>query len=548
LKGVVHCLALDAHPAAATTAATLDADRDHALMGLIRMVQGLPEQGAASPSVWIVTRGAAPVESAGAPIHAAAAMLWGAGRGLALERPDLWGGLLDLDPAGDRDEAARIVDELQDPDGEDQVAWRGRRRFVPRLVAAGGMTRAPLRVAPDRTYLVTGGLGQIAGRFIRLLVERGARHLLLVGRRGAATPEALARVQSLRDAGVEVRVLEADVAREADLRRIEEALDSGAPLGGVIHAAGVARFERIAALEPDAVRAALEARVRGTWALHELTRTRPVDLFVCAASIASVWGSVGQLHYAAANQFEDAVAWLRRQQGLPGTSVSFSPWQGGGVLSEEFARFMASLGVAPVATDEGMRALEAALASGRAHVVLAKVEWGLFRSVMEARRRRPLFEELAVAAAAPADAGRAAGGDLRDELAAAPASERRELLVTHVQGQMAELMGFGAERPEPRRGFIELGVDSLMAVTLRDRLQSSLGIELPVTFIFDHPTVEALADHLLGNVLVTETRAAPAAAPAPPAGRDALVDEVRELSQDELESAIARQLRELGLH
>jgi acyl carrier protein len=111
-------------------------------------------------------------------------------------------------------------------------------------------------------------------------------------------------------------------------------------------------------------------------------------------------------------------------------------------------------------------------------------------------------------------------------------------------------MGFGAERPDPQRGFIELGVDSLMAVTLRDRLQASLGVELPVTFIFDHPTIEALAEHLLANVLVLAKEARPAApeAPAAPSSRDTLMNEARELSQDQLEQAIAQQLKDLGLH
>jgi len=549
-RGIVDLLGLDFRTTAATTVATLAEDHERGLLSLLSLAQALPENDPAAPPLWIVTRGAASADAARHGMNVAAAALWGFGRAYALERPDKWGGLLDLDPAGDRAEAGPLVDELLSGDGEDQVAWRGHQRFVPRLVVATGVALAPVAVAPDRTYLVAGGFGQAGGRFVRRLVERGARHFVLVGRSGAATPAAQELLRSLKDAGVEVRAVAADVSDPEQMRRVEEALAQGPPLGGVVQAAGIARFERIAATRPEDFRAVLAAKVRGTWLLHELTKSRPVDLFVGFSSIASVWGSAGQVHSSAANRFQDAIAFARRHLGLAATTVSFSPWKGGSAPSEEFNRFMASLGVTPIDPAEGLPELEAALASGRAHVVLAKVEWGLFRSVMEARRRRPLFEELAVAAPSQHPEARPAVGDLRGELAAAPPAERAERLAAHLQDQLGELMGFGAERPDPQRGFIELGVDSLMAVTLRDRLQTSLGVELPVTFIFDHPTIEVLAEHLLANVLVLAKEARPAApeVPAAPSSRDTLMNEARELSQDQLEQAIAQQLKDLGLH
>jgi NAD(P)-dependent dehydrogenase (short-subunit alcohol dehydrogenase family)/acyl carrier protein len=554
VRGIVHLLGLDFRPTAATTVATLEEDHERGLMSLLYLAQALPENDPASPQLWVVTRGAAPADAARHGINVSASALWGLGRAYSLERPDQWGGLLDLDPAGlpagPDIGSGPLVDELLEPDGEDQIAWRGHQRFVPRLVVATGVALAPVAVAPDRTYLVAGGFGQAGRRMVRTLLERGARHFVLVGRGGDATPQAKELLQTLREAGAEARVVAADVSDPEAMRRVAAALSDGPPLGGVVHAAGVARFDRIAATRPEDFRAVLAAKVRGTWLLHELTRERPVDLFVGFSSIASVWGSAGQLHLSAANRFQDAIAFARRHLGLAATSVSFSPWKGGSAPNEEFNRFMASLGVAPIDPAEGLPELEAAIASSRAHVVLAKVEWGLFRSVMEARRRRPLFEELAVASTARQADTRPTAGDLRGELAAAPPAERAELLGAHLQDQLGELMGFGAERPDPQRGFIELGVDSLMAVTLRDRLQTSLGVELPVTFIFDHPTIEALAEHLLANVLVLAKGPAAAApeSPAAPASRDSLMNEARELSPDQLERAIAQQLKELGLH
>src|SRR5262249_12247912 len=157
---------------------------------------------------------------------------------------------------------------------------------------------------------------------------------VLVGRSGAATPHAQELLRSLKEMGVEVRAIAADVSDPESMRRVEAALAEGPPLGGVVHAAGVARFDRIAVTRPGEFRAVLAAKVRGTWLLHELTRTRPVDLFVGFSSIASVWGSAGQLHSSAANRFQDAVAYARRHQGLAAATVSFSPWKGGSAPNE----------------------------------------------------------------------------------------------------------------------------------------------------------------------------------------------------------------------
>jgi acyl transferase domain-containing protein len=170
------------------------------------------------------------------------------------------------------------------------------------------------------------------------------------------------------------------------------------------------------------------------------------------------------------------------------------------------------------------------------------------KTLLPTRGQGPQPEPPPAVLAAAASERRVATVDVRAELAATPADDRRERLVDHLLDQMAELMGFGAERPDPRRGFIELGVDSLMAVTLRNRLQASLRVDLPVTFIFDHPTVEVLADHLLANVLAAELQAPPPVASEPAAGRAALVDAVRDLSPAQIEDAITAQLKELGLH
>ncbi len=234
----------------------------------------------------------------------AQAPLWGMGRVAALELPARWGGMIDLDATeGDDRSAALLLAEIEDPQGEDQTAFRAGRRLVARLVPSPDRASRSVTIRSDAAYLVTGGLGALGLHVARTLVERGARHLVLVGRHGS---RAAAEVEALERAGAQVTVVEGDVSRREDVARAIAA--ASAPLCGVVHAAGTVRLDSIEEMTAESLDEVFRGKAGGAWWLHELTRDLPLDFFVMFSSIAAVWGSARQAHYAAANAFLDALA------------------------------------------------------------------------------------------------------------------------------------------------------------------------------------------------------------------------------------------------
>ena len=203
---------------------------------------------------------------------------------------------------------------------KDQIAFREGKRFVARLVPAKPKISETIRVDPEGTYLITGGLGALGLEVAHFLVNQGARHLLLVGRRGAEGKEET--VRKLEERGAQVTVLKADVSRADDVMRVLAAANS---LRGIIHAAGVTTQESIAQMGLESLESVLRPKVAGAWLLHQMTerKEKALDFFVMFSSIASVWGSKGQAHYAAANAFLDALAHYRCSLGLPALAINW---------------------------------------------------------------------------------------------------------------------------------------------------------------------------------------------------------------------------------
>jgi acyl carrier protein len=247
------------------------------------------------------------------------------------------------------------------------------------------------------------------------------------------------------------------------------------------------------------------------------------------------------VHYAAANQFLDALAHLRRAQGLAATAVNWGPWGEAGMADAEGQRVMAQMGVSAFRSSEGTQALAHVLATGLPQVVAAKVDWRVFAPIYRSRSRGALLEELA-----PADAPRHRddGGELARGVAAALPGDRRDVLLAGLQAHAGAVLGVEGTTPDARTGLTELGMDSLMAVELRNRLQHALGVALAPTLAFDCPTLDAMADYLLG--LVAPAERAAAARPAA-AAVDADVAQVGVMSEEEVRALLAGELAALSL-
>ncbi|MCU0680761.1 MAG: type I polyketide synthase [Polyangiaceae bacterium] len=503
---------------------------EHACAELLYVVQALASL-ADTPKLWVVTRGAQAVGSG--PIAVAEAALWGLGRTVAQEHPELWGGLVDLDPHTELERAAlELLAAVQTPGGEDQLAWRDGRRLAPRLVRAteARAADAPLRLRDDATYLITGGFGGLGRAVANHFLARGARHLVLLGRRGGT-------FDLPGDLGAKVLSLQVDVADGAALTRaLDEVARSMPPLRGLVHAAGVLDDGVLVRQDAARLARALAPKAGGALHLDRLTRALPLDFFVLFSSSAALLGPAGQGGYAAANALLDALAHERAGQGLPATAIDWSAWADVG-LAAAFADEARRQGIEPLSSEQGLRALEAAMALGRPQIGVLPVQWA--RYVRARGRALPLLGELA-----PTDAAAFGPPALVRRLGEMPPARRRAALVAHVRALAASLLGLASpETLAPDAGFFGAGMDSLRVIELKNRLQADLGRALTAGVVFNHATAEALGAYLDGAAFGAERPApTPALAAPTPDGLEATIDE---LSEDEVEALLLSRLAAL---
>jgi acyl transferase domain-containing protein/acyl carrier protein len=470
---------------------------------VLRVLEGAPEPGG---RLWLVTRGAQLVGQGTEQMEPAQAPLWGLGRVAALEHPERWGGLIDLGP---EDGVERLWEELGAAGGEDQVALRGGQRYVARLVVREAPKAGSPRVDTKGTYLITGGQGALGLQVARGLVRRGARSLVLTARsafperarwdelvaQGGVLAARISAVRELESAGATVLLARADVARREDMAALLESVrESMPPLRGIVHAAGVSTHVRLRELDVEALDKVLAPKMEGAWNLHELTSGDALELFVLFSSISSVWGSTGSGHYAAGNAFLDALVAYRRAKGLVASAINWGPWAGEGMASPDTQRWLEDLGVDALAPEPAVEWLERLLAAGVPQGVVASVRWERFKPVFEARSGRRFLERLADGGRSSTEVGTRAAAPWRE---AATPTARREALATLVRERVSQVLGLESSQPlPPERGFTDLGMDSIMAVELKGRLQESLGLKLPATLAFNFPTLQTLTEHL----------------------------------------------------
>ena len=541
-------------------------DAEAACMALLRLSQALlalPAQN--RPRLWITTHGAQAVSGPPTPGGLFASAVWGLGRTLALEHADLWGGMLDLDPTAPAEEnAARLLDEIRFNDGEDQVGYRAAKRFIARLVRAQASVPTDLRLRDDRSYLVTGGLGGLGILVAGWLVQRGARHLVLTGRRGLPARETwdqlapeseiahrAAAVKSLEAAGAEVCVYAADTADEAAMRPLFESFGASLPpLGGILHAAADLSSSTISEMPVETLRSMLRPKVDGTWLLHQLSQGMDLDFFVLFSSTTALLGSQYLGHYAAANSFLDSFAGFRHALGLPALSINWGTWDTMRAASQAEQQRVAQFGLEQMPAEQALGLLGGLIAApGQAQWMVAAVDWDTLKSAYEARRRRPLMEGLTSRRPRGKTAQKAvvkpSGPELPEIVMQEPVEKRYNSIVRHVKQQVAAVIG--SAKPElidEQQGLFEMGLDSLMSVDLKGRLENSLGQSLPSTLTFNYPTVAELAGYLLERICPPEAPApAPSEAAHAPVSTDTRADAFDDLSEDELASLLSKKLK-----
>ncbi|MDR7304450.1 thioester reductase-like protein [Haloactinomyces albus] len=479
--------------------------------------------------VWL-TREAWVADHDDAPANPASAALWGLGRSFHTEHPDRDLVLVDLDAARADDESLRrLLDTL--PADENQLLVRGDAVSAPRLTQVDSGTERP-RPAwnQDGTALVTGGTGALARvTSLHLVRHFGLRHLMLVSRSGPAAEGAEDLVQELKTAGAETVTLRTcDVSDRTDLETTLDVIPEENPLSVVLHTAAVVDDGLLPELTPEQVDRVLAPKVDAAFHLDALTRDASLDAFVLFSSAAGTLGAMGQANYGAANASLDALAARRRRQDLPGLSLGWGTWVEAGLVTEldDLLQLrLRRMGLLPIDDELGLRLFDDALRRPDAFLApvpldraalqrTASVQPGATPSILRALARVPKRRA--------AGAGHADGG-LAATVRRLPAAEREDALLEIVQGEFAAILDLaGPAGIAPDRPVQDLGLDSLMAVELRNRLGSLVGARLPASVLLDHPKPRDLARFLVDELgAATEGGSDDAAGGAPATNRSA---------------------------
>ena len=556
--GIIHLWSLDSPANDHMTIDTLREAQSRNCGSVLHLIQLLKDATSVKPPrMWVVTQGVQPVGSQPEPIAVAQAPLRGLSRVIAMEHPELRCIGIDLDPLDCEQNVASVYRELFVTGNEDQVAFRQGVRHVARLRPASLQT-APAPGATvfnsDGTYLITGGFGDLGMYVAQSMARVGARHLILMGRRGASA-SADVQIKKMQEAGVEVITYQGDVARREDVAALLTQIDgSMPPLRGIIHAAGV--WEGGVILQQDWKRfeGVLAPKVQGAWNLHELTRSMALDFFVCFSCGASILGAAGLSDYAAANAFLDALAHYRQSIGLKAASVNWGPWADLGMVrsvTDLDASRWSEHGMSTIPPNVAMQALEEVIRQGTVQVSVLPMNWVQLQSAIPSLGRSPFLKELV--AREPEKAGK---GSLSPELLRSmDPVQRRRTLTDKLQEEAARVLRLPPAELDVTRPLNQFGLDSLMALELKNRMQSQWGLTVPLVSILSGPSVAGLVSILETLVDAVEEPSDNASSNASEDGfarnvmdsksAHQLLDRLPQLSDDEVDSLL-KQMADLS--
>ncbi|NEO38501.1 MAG: SDR family NAD(P)-dependent oxidoreductase [Moorea sp. SIOASIH] len=546
LEGIVHLWNLN------TSTEDLESAQELGCGSVLHLVQGLASNPEYPVALWLVTQGTQSVEQNSHMSQVQQVPVWGLGRVIAVEHPELQCRCVDLDPTSGSSEALQtLAKELLHPDTEDQIAIRRGVRHVARLVRrldnSNLEQQQQVTLKPEGCYLITGGLGALGLELAQWMVQQGAKHLVLTGR-SAPSEKAVQIIKQLEQTEAEISVLLGDISQKQDVAGIlDQIQESLPPLKGVIHAAGVLDDGVLQQMSWERFTKVMAPKVQGTWYLHQLTQDLHLDFFVCFSSMASLLGSPGQGNYAAANAFMDGIAHYRRGIGLPGLTINWGAWGQGGMaarMTSQNQNRLQNTGISSIAPEKGLQLLGQLLSQSVSQVGVFPVNWSQFFAQLSDGVQIPLFLE---AFASTKLAKNPKNEEFLGELAAATESECNQLMIDYLQVKVGKLLGFSkSQLPDEQLGFFDMGMDSLMAVELRNVLSSSLGCSITAATLFDASTIQDLAKYLINALFPEDTSIKIKSGNSKNTQRLNIVDSEWETqSESEIEEAIAQQLEEI---
>ncbi|MCC7383296.1 MAG: SDR family NAD(P)-dependent oxidoreductase [Deltaproteobacteria bacterium] len=522
----------------------LGSDGRRALENAPAVVQALTRMSTSPATLTLVTRGAQSVVGHQDVIEPLSGSLFGFFRSLRNEHPELSPRIIDLDPA-EAPEAGvlRLPARIFSASDEDQIAIRGAQPWVPRLVRSSALTGGPVPISPDKSVIITGGLGGLGLLVAERLVERGARKIVLVGR--TRRPEAEPVLQRLQGGGAAVKVVLADVRDPIALDGAVRAARDLGPIGGVVHAVGLLADATILGMDRARIDAVVAPKLDGAAQLATLVAGDALDFFILFSSIAGVVGGPGQANYAAANAGLDALACALSARGLPATSIAWASFSDVGLAAREEVRGarLQKQGIGSMTPADGLENLGRVRPSRGAFLAIMPFEPRTLGESYQGLLSWPFLSELVFRDHAP----RPRHDGLRQALAATAGDARTALLKKFLIDEVSAVSHLESSHVDPTAPFGSLGFDSLMMVELRNRIELALSVRISAASLFSHPTLDRLLP-FLESQLASEPHETEVARPprTEPDRAEAQREEKRKqidaLSEAEAEARLAERL------
>jgi acyl transferase domain-containing protein/acyl carrier protein len=507
LSGIMFLWPLDALSSPSMMSEEMALAQQPFLEGLLHLLQSLSSLDLpCPPRIRAVTSNAVKVSGKEDVISISQAPLWGFGRTVSQEMPQLWGGLIDIDSNVMSHEPERLLREMTSGQEGSLTALRGGDgRYIARLVKMTDLPAGGPVTAEDGTCLITGGLGALGLTLAEWLVRNGCRHIA-VSTRNRPSAEKLERIENLRASGAEIRILEGDVSKFEDASAmITEIRESMAPLRAVFHLAGMLDDGMIEEMDWARFTRVLMPKISGAWNLHLLTRDQGLDLFVTYSSAASMLGNPGQSSYSAGNAFLDGLASYRRGLGLPSLSINWSSWAEAGMAAGQGDGHdhLAQYGVRHLKPEFALELLDSLIRSGLQRALALDINWDTYLERLGQKSSsylQAIFPDKA--GEKEAESRDADDKGIVETLEQTPPARRKEALLQYMQSWSARIMGYDDPRQvKTDTPLMEQGVDSLMIVEMRNKFNREVKTTLPMTLLFNYPTLKKVADYILSRIL-----------------------------------------------